>query len=135
MRRVALAFRGPLRRFLRDSSATTAAEFALVIPVFLLLIFGTINTGIALSAVNQIHFAAQKAARCMSVDVGTRCSDPAAYAAKYYLGPTLTGLTFTPTANVASCGNRVVGRGSYQLISGFSSTTISLAATACYPKI
>jgi Flp pilus assembly protein TadG len=119
----------------REESGATASEFALVVPTFLLLVFGTINAGLAMSAVIQVHYAAQKAARCLSADITGSCTagniDTVAKA--YYGGPGMTGLTFT--ASAPSCGNKVTGSGSYDLVTGFSSTAVTITANACYPNI
>lgn len=123
-----------LATFLRDRRAVSSAEFAMVVPLFIILIFGTINGSIMMSAVNQMHFASERAARCMSVDVGTTCDDVDAYAKSMYNGPSLTDLTFAPTTGLA-CGNQVVGSGSYELFIGVSATSITISATACYPLI
>lgn len=122
-----------LRCFLRDTRAASAAEFALVVPVFILLTFGTISTGILLSAIAQMHFAAEKAARCLSVDVAGNCASGTidTYAKTFYKGPGMTSLTFTATA--PSCGNQVTAAGQYQFITGFSSTALNLSSSACYP--
>jgi Flp pilus assembly protein TadG len=137
MRRAASAGGALLRRFLRDTSANTAAEFALVVPVFLLLTFGAISVGILFSAVTQMHFAAEKAARCLAVDVAGNCPtgniDP--YAKSFYKGPGMTTLTFTPTNPAPACGMEVVAKGTYQFVTGFESTALSLSASACYPLI
>ena len=119
----------------REDSGATAAEFALVVPTFLLLVFGTINAGMAMAAVTQVHFAAQKAARCLSTDVTASCtaSNIDTIAKGYYDGPGMTSLSFSATA--PSCGNQVTGTGSYELVTGFSSTAITISANACYPKI
>ena len=125
-----------LQRFLRDTVATTAAEFALVVPFFLLIVFGTINLGITFSAVSQVHYAAERAARCLSVNAPNYvvCAPGTinTYARGYYKGPPLTGLAFTTTAD--TCGTKVTGRGDYQLVTGFSGTAISISAKACYPS-
>ncbi len=133
MTRLATSAGARLRGFLRDSSATTAAEFALVVPVFIALTFGTISVGIAFSAITQMHFAAEKAARCLAVDVAGNCPDVDAYAKSLYNGPGVTGLTFA--ASTPACGKQVVASGSYQFITGFQSTSLNLSATACYPLI
>ena len=119
----------------REDSGATAAEFALVVPTFLLLVFGTINVGLAMAAVTQVHFAAQKAARCLSTDVTATCTtgNIDTIAKGYYDGPGMTGLTFTATA--PACGNQVTGTGSYDLVTGFSSTAVTITANACYPNI
>lgn len=126
-----------LRTFLRDTSATTAAEFALVVPVFILLTFGTISAGILLSAITQMHFAAEKAARCLSVDVAGNCASGTidTYAKSFYNGPGMTSLSFAATSPAPACGNQVVATGTYEFITGFSASSLSLSATACYPKI
>ncbi|HEY0957662.1 MAG TPA: TadE/TadG family type IV pilus assembly protein [Novosphingobium sp.] len=127
--------RPALRRFLMDRSAATAAEFALVVPVFLLIVFGTINTAITMSAIIQMHYAAERAARCLSVNVTGACTaaNVDTYAKTFYNGPAITGLTFTRTTPV--CGNKVVGTGTYEMLTGFSSTSVNLSASACYPVI
>jgi Flp pilus assembly protein TadG len=125
---VGLAFR-------RDDRAATSAEFALVVPLFIILLFSTINGSLMLSAATQMHYAAERAARCLSVDVAGDCSAGTidAYAKSFYDGPTLTGMSFTTTA--PACGNRVVGTGTYELVGGLEMTSVSMSATACYPKI
>lgn len=127
-------FFSTIKGFARDERAATAAEFALVVPVFFGLVFATINGSIMMSAVIQMHYAAERTARCMSVDVGAACDNPDTYAKGVYNGPSLAGLVFTPTSNLA-CGNRVVGSGAYELVSGLAITTVNISATSCYPVI
>lgn len=49
--------------FLRDEAGSTAAEFALVLPVALLFLFGIIDTGRYMWQVNEMEKAAQMATR------------------------------------------------------------------------
>jgi Flp pilus assembly pilin Flp len=122
------------RSFLRDCSGVTSAEFALVVGFFIVLVFGTINTGLALSAVNQIHYASERSARCLAVHATGDCQDDVdAYAKGWYKGPGVTALTFTPTDE--DCGKRVVGTANYEILTGFESTAVEISATACYPLI
>jgi Flp pilus assembly protein TadG len=136
MTRLASSVRAQLRQFLRDTSATTAAEFALVLPVFILLIFGTIGTGIALSAIIQMHFAAEKAARCLAVDISGNCPNVDTFAKTYYNGPSMTGLLFQEqtTLPAPACGRLVVATGTYQFFTGLKSSSLALKAQACYPS-
>jgi Flp pilus assembly protein TadG len=126
--------------FCRDSSAATSAEFALVVPFFIVLVFGTINTSIAVAAVTQVHYAAERSARCLSTSVipastaGSCAANIDTYAKAWYRGPELTGLVFTPFDD-PTCGNRVTGSGDYAILTGFESTTVRISGTACYPKI
>lgn len=116
----------------RDDRGTTAAEFALVVPVFLTLIFGTISTCLLMSAVNNIHYAAERTARCQAVNVSGSCTDADTYAKSVYSGPSVTGLSFV--ASTQTCGLRVIGTGSYTFFPGVDMSAVSISAQACYPK-
>lgn len=118
-----------------DTSGATAAEFAMVIGVFLTLVFGTIGTGMAMSAVNQIHYAAERSARCLAVNVSGDCTPGGidAFAKGIYSGPGLTGLAFT-TQQIA-CGHEVTGTGSFAILPGIPNTAFTVTARACYPVI
>lgn len=131
----AASIRAWLATFIRDERGGSAAEFALVVPFFVLLIFGTIETSIMLSAVIQLHYSAERAARCLSVNVSGACSPGTieAFAKDFYNGPPLVGMTFTPL--VTTCGNQVTGAGSYYVIDGFHATLVTIRAKACYPVI
>ena len=137
MSRLSTLLRAKLMAMLRDSSGATAAEFALVMPLFIILVFGTINTGLAMSAVTQVHYAAERSARCLSVSVAGNCSKANidTYAKGLYNGPGLTGLAFTSPSPDPACGKRVTGSGDYAILTGFDSFTINISATACYPII
>lgn len=125
---------GGLKTLLQDDRGGGAAEFALVLPVFVLLVFGTINGSIMYSAQTQMHYAAERTARCKAVDVNGACDSADAYAKGHYHGPNLSGLLFTATDD-ATCGWRVTGNGKYQLMTGFDSTAVTISANSCYPKI
>jgi Flp pilus assembly protein TadG len=134
MKRLSSSAKTRLRRFLRDTAGTTMAEFALVVPVFILLTFGTISTGIMLSAITQMHFAAERAARCLAVDVAGNCPNVDTFAKQSYNGPSMTGLLFKEqTTPAPTCGRLVVATGTYQFLTGMKSTSLSLKAQACYP--
>ena len=107
-------------------------EFAIIAPVFILLIIGTIALCYALFLVGSLHFAVEDGARCASVKT-TICSDPAttiAYAQSRYLGPNVSP-TFTYAA--AACGNSVSGSVTYSMNVGFRTFVIPISATACFP--
>jgi Flp pilus assembly pilin Flp len=120
--------------FLRNENGAGAVEFAMVLPLFIILVFGTINGSIMYSAQTQLHYAAERAARCKSVDVDGACDDADAYAKGLYNGPNLGGLLFTATDD-PTCGWRIVGNGEYELMTGFDSTAVTISAISCYPKI
>jgi len=133
-----LTVRNHLKSICQRQEGTTAVEFAIIAPVFLLLVLGTIGLCFALFLVGSLHFAVEDGARCASVKT-TICSDQAttiAYTQSRYLGPNVSP-NFTYN-NAASCGpantgNSVTGTVSYTMDIGFRRFVIPISATACYP--
>ena len=119
----------------RSERGAVAAEFALVLPTFLLLTLGTIGLCTVMYAMSTLHYAVEDAARCVSVKT-TVCTDQtsmATYAAAHYKGPNVA-ITYTLIAATAgSCGNKVTGVGTYSLKTGLTTLSVPLSATACYP--
>lgn len=65
----------------RRSGGQSLVEFALVLPVFMLLVFGIIDGGRAILALNDMSQATRNVARVASVtcfDTATRCDDTTA---------------------------------------------------------
>jgi Flp pilus assembly protein TadG len=128
-----LNVRGRLKSFRLDRQGTTAVEFAIVAPVFITLLVGTLALCVGLFLIGSLHYAVEEAARCASVKT-TICSDSAttvAYAQSHYFGPDLSP-TFTYNA-AAVCGNSVTASISYSMNIGFKAFTIPVSATACFP--
>jgi Flp pilus assembly protein TadG len=127
--------RGALTAFLHDENGTTAAEFALVLPVFLLTVFSTMYLCMLLGAVASLHAATEQAARCLSVNAAKPCTaaNINTYAKNLYSGPGITGLNFV--TNVSACGNNVTGAGTFSLFTGLGSIGVNVSASACYPII
>lgn len=117
------------------SERGSAAEFAIVFPIFIALTLGAINLGLALYASSTLHFAAQKTARCIAVQ-NYNTSPPSTagcmgQAASFYKGPAI-GVTFAHTTG--GCGNTVTGSGSFTVITGITAgITVPLSASSCYP--
>lgn len=98
-------------------SGATAVEFALVLPSFLMLFLGILSACLAVFAAASLHYAAEGAARCYSVNstpcstaTSTQCCTATAtqsYAQSLYHGPN------SPTflASTATCGFQVSGLG------------------------
>jgi Flp pilus assembly pilin Flp len=115
-----------------NQEGTTAVEFALVAPVFIALLIGTVALCLALFLIGSLHFAVEDGARCASVKT-TICLDAAttiAYTQSRYLGPNVSP-TFTYAT--AACGKSVSGSVTYSMDLGFRSLTIPISATACFP--
>lgn len=124
--------RNLLKSLRLDQQGTTAVEFAIVAPVFIALLIGTLALCVALFLVGSLHFAVEDAARCASVKTAI-CSDSAttvAYAQNHYYGPNVSP-TFTYAA--AACGSSVSASISYSMDVGFKTFVIPISATACFP--
>jgi Flp pilus assembly protein TadG len=124
--------RNLLKSMRRDQQGTTAVEFAIVAPVFIALLIGTIAVCIGLFLIGSLHYAVEEGARCASVKT-TICSDATttvAYAQSHYFGPNVSP-TFTYAA--AACGNSVSASINYSMNVGFRTFVVPISATACFP--
>jgi Flp pilus assembly protein TadG len=119
-------------RFGRDSSGASAVEFALVIPAFILLVFGGMGAATLGFTVVSLHSAVQDAARCAAVKttVCTNASTTQAYAASRYSGPNISPtFVYTTTA----CGPTVTATATYDLNIIPQISEVPITASACYP--
>ena len=124
--------RNLLKSLCLDQQGTTAVEFAIIAPVFIALLIGTIALCVALFLIGSLHFAVEDGARCASVKT-TICSDAAstvAYTQSHYFGPDVSP-TFTYAA--APCGSSVSASVSYSMNVGYRTITLPISATACFP--
>jgi hypothetical protein len=115
-----------------DQRGTTAVEFAIVAPVFIMLVIGMFGASIALYAVGSLHYAVEEGARCASVRTSV-CTDATAtldYTKSHYYGP-----IGSPTFTVASqtCGNSVSASANYVMDVGLTKFNVPITATACFP--
>jgi hypothetical protein len=132
--------------YLREERAASAVEFALIIPVALILILSLLHMSAVVYAANNLHFATEETARCLAVSAnnpagtsGLPCPpNPTAaqvqsYGAARYVGPNISA-TFTLGATSA-CANtkQLSASGTYNMAMGFVSFPIPLSASACYP--
>ena len=121
-----------LLRFIRNSRGTTVIEFAIVAPVFFLMVVGGLYACIGVFTATSLQYAVERAARCSSVS--TTCatsSSTITYATNAYHGPVSPAPTFT-TASPA-CGHQVNGTVSFVFNLGVSHSTVPISATACFP--
>jgi Flp pilus assembly protein TadG len=112
-------------------SGTTAVEFAVVAPAFLMFLLGIVSASAVVWTAASLHYAVEGAARCYSVNA-TTCSDATttqSYAQAIYHG--LSSPTFT--ASTHACGRQVNATLSLVLNAGMASWTIPLSAQACFP--
>jgi Flp pilus assembly protein TadG len=126
-----------------DKRGTTAVEFAIVAPVFILLVIGIMYLCMGLSVAASMHYAVEDAARCASVSEAvyqlsgqsavTRCTQATtvSYTQNHYYGPSSMP-NFTSNSQ-ASCGNAVTGTINYVVNLGLSRITVPISASACFP--
>jgi Flp pilus assembly protein TadG len=121
-----------LQRVAKESDGATAIEFALVGPVFLMMVVGGIYACMMMFSMGSLQDAVQQAARCWSVNT-TVCTDASStqtYAQNHYYGPAVSP---SFTASLKNCGHSVTGTISYSFNMGQSTTSVPLSATACFP--
>ena len=125
----------PKNSLLACRRGVSAVETALVLPIFLGLLFGIINFGLVMWTQASLHFAVEAAARCASVNAAT-CGSASAvqtYALNQYLGQPLGGTN--PFSYAATgCGHTVSASYTYSLsIPFYGHYSLPLSATACFP--
>ncbi len=118
---------------LDDKRGTTALEFAIVSPVCILLVLGSLYLCMCIFAFGSMRYAVEEGARCASVRT-TQCSNSTttlSYTKNHYYGPA-SAPTFTYNAT-ATCGHSVSGSLNYVVDFGLKQITVPISATACFP--
>ena len=122
-----------LKLFKGAETGTTVVEFALIFPVFVGMIVGSLYACIGLFTAGSLEYAVQKGARCASVSA-TNCPSSAttiAYTTASYHGPVSPAPTFTYATG--ACGYTVTGSVNFDFNFGLSSVNVPITASACYP--
>jgi Flp pilus assembly protein TadG len=122
-------------KFCGDTQGTTAVEFAITAPVFVMVIFGILECGTLLWTKLGLEHGTQMAARCASINASS-CGTPndiQAYAVQQAYGLAIPASVFT--ASVAACGNLVSANYTYQFVSSyFGAPSLALTAQSCFPS-
>lgn len=121
-----------IRRILNDDIGATAVEFAIVAPIFLLLVIGMLYTCLLLFTMGSMQYAVENGARCAAIKK-TVCADVAttiSYTNASYYGP-VTAPVFT--YSTPACGHQVSGSTDFGYDIGIKKLMVPLAASACYP--
>jgi Flp pilus assembly protein TadG len=123
-----------LRALRRACDGTTAVETALVLPAFILMLFGVIEGGLIFWTQATLQAAVEAAARCAAVNT-TQCGSTSAiqtYAAAQATGITVSSSSFSVTQ--PSCGYQVSISYSYScILTLLYSGAITLNAQSCHP--
>ena len=124
-----------LKRMYRDQSGASAIEFALTLPVFLLILAAIVEGGLLMWTELGLQNGVEKAARCASVNT-TLCastSDIQNYAAQstYGLNPPPSVFSLAKQA----CGNEVSASLQHTfLFQVFGVPSITVTAQSCFPS-
>lgn len=121
------------RRFLANETGGAGVEFAIVLPLVLILFFGTMASGVLMYSAVRLQDATETSARCLSAQRAD-CSvdDINPFAQSRYTGPALDDLAFAAEWNV-DCGYRVTGNGTFNFFAGFGELSVPFSTSACYP--
>jgi Flp pilus assembly protein TadG len=122
---------------LSRSDGTAAVEFAILLPVFLMFLYGTVEFGRLMWTQAALQFAVEAAARCFAI--GTTC--PSASNAEAYASQQVFGLTVPSSAFQAnngaetSCGGyEVQASDAFSfIVPNLFPWTITLNAQSCHP--
>jgi Flp pilus assembly protein TadG len=125
----------------RDRRGTSAVEFALTLPVFILMLFGLWQICHGLWAQFALQHGAEMAARCMTINPPpAACSTTASiqsYAASQSYGFSPPPATFSVSKNT-TCGNQISGNqisADYAVspaVANIGIPALNLHAQACY---
>jgi len=119
----------------KDRRGTSAVEFALTLPVFILMVLGLWQITYGMWAQFALQHGAEMAARCMAVDP-TVCGNINITGTQNYAASQSYGLNPSPTIFVVSqptCGNQVSA--DYALspvVANIGIPALTLHAQACY---
>lgn len=119
---------------IRNGRGAASVELALTLPVFLLILFGVVETGHVVWMKAAIQSGAQQAARCSAIG-SSSCSTVSAtqaYAAARSYGLNPSASVFTVTT--PSCGKQVDASYVYRSpVSAIIPYNFTLTAKSCYP--
>jgi Flp pilus assembly protein TadG len=133
-----------MKRLLRaaapDERGSAAAEFALLIPVTVVVLLAIFNLCAVLYASADLHFAVEQASRCAAtsqVNTNTSCGTTQATAVTYaqglYTGPGVGGTYGSLDDTTNNCRQINVTGAVYKISLGFVNVSIPLSAQSCFP--
>lgn len=114
-----------------NKKGATAAEFALVVPIFIAMVFGSIELGRFMWLRNSIQTAVETAARCSALKNASCTTVPAtqAFAAQAAMGASVPATSFTVTDE--ACGRVVTASYVFTPITPLVPLNATINARAC----
>jgi Flp pilus assembly protein TadG len=116
--------------FARDERGSSAAEFALVLPLVIALIFGPIAVSLMMYMTVSLQHTTETAARCLSAQ-RSDCSvaDITTFASALYKGPHVDSLKYTAKID-STCGYLVTATGTFTV--PFLPVSVPITTSSCY---
>jgi Flp pilus assembly protein TadG len=120
-----------LARLRKACAGTTAIEFAILLPAFLLLLLGVVEFGRMIWTQVSLQQAVEAAARCLSVAQCTSSNAPS-YAVEQAYGLSVPASDFTVSS--PSCGVEVSASYPFGfVVPSLFPWQVTLTAQSCYP--
>jgi Flp pilus assembly protein TadG len=120
--------------FGRDRAGTSALEFALLAPAFLLLFLGIMEFGRVLWTQSALQHAVEAAARYAAINYPScaSVSQTKSYAAGEVFGQSIPSSTFSLSCN--ACGTQVSASLPFSfIVPGLIPYSVTLGAQSCHP--
>lgn len=121
-------------RVWHERNGNAAVEFALLAPVFLLMLLGIVEFGRLFWTQSSLQHAVEAAARCAAINSSTCASDAQteSYAAAEVFGQSVGASAFTVSRG--ACGTQVKAQVKYAFtVPALFPYNITLNAQSCYP--
>lgn len=122
---------------MRDCRGSALIEFAIIFPIMLLVMVGSLDVGLVMLNRMQLEFATEAAARCYAINQGPPPNNPicatAAAAAAYAAGLLPTIKVSSSDFSVLTIGTDGCVTGNFNYVPFFLPSTIPLGTRACYP--
>jgi Flp pilus assembly protein TadG len=126
----------------RENDGAAAVEFALLVPLTVLVIMAIFHLCAVLYATAALHFSVEQASRCAATSqlntnaaCGTTQATATAYAQQLYQGPGVGGTYAALEDTTRYCRQISVTGAAYVISLGFVNVNIPLSAQACFPEL
>lgn len=122
-----------MRLFLRSRAGSTAVEFAMILPVFLAVIFGIVEFGRMIWTRNTMEHAVEVAARWGAINTSKTDAEIEAYAATQLIVITSPPVQFSAASSSSSVSVTATNNFT-SLAAAFGIPSLTLTATAQFPR-
>ncbi|MBC7908501.1 MAG: pilus assembly protein [Rhodospirillaceae bacterium] len=123
-----------LRRLFQDRRGATAVEFALVLPVFLVLLLGTMELGRVMWAHSTLQFAAEEASRYAIAHSSASNAEITAKAQAHLVGLNSGEVTVNVTNNAATVTVQLTHNFQFATAGLLPYGNMALSATSRFPR-